>query len=183
MADERQYNAAGEVVSGYLSPDEARDAGVAWAPRPNEPAPYRTEDESRDEGTVYVPEAQHYANVGGNYDYYQNIDRLAAAEAARRYAAMASQVTRLGASEGSSTSPTVGPVGLAYPDDPVNYATGQMGPSQGYNGLQSGIYPAGSAPVSAAGLGTGLNTFGLSTPMMLGILGAAGVALYFLMKK
>ena len=175
MADEREYNASGEVVSGYLSPDEAREAGVAWAPRPNEPAPYRTEDESRDEGTVYVPEAQHYVNVGGNYDYYKNIDRY--------MVPLASSVTTLGASEGASASPTVGPVGLAYPDDPINYATGQMGASQGYGGLQSGIYPSGSAPVSAAGLGTGLNTFGLSTPMMLGILGAAGVALYFLMKK
>lgn len=153
--------------------------GVAWAPRPNEPAPYRTEDEAREEGRVYVSEEQHYANVGGNYNYYENIDRFRVA------VPVASTITTLGASEGARQTPTVGPTGLAYPDDPVNYATMQYNPANGYNGLQSGTYPAGAASpaVMAAGVGTGLNTFGLSTPMFLGVLGVAGVALYFLMKK
>jgi len=178
MADEREYNASGEVVGGYLSPDEARDAGVAWAPRPNEPAPYRTEDESRDEGTPYVPEAQHYANVGGNYDYYRNIDGPAAAARA-----LASSITTLGATEGARQTPTVGPVGLAYPDDPINYSTMEYNPAAGYNGLQSGIYPTGAAPALGAAPAAAGGFGGMSQTTVLLLLGAAAVAGYVLLVK
>jgi hypothetical protein len=176
MADERQYNESGEVVSGYLSPDEAREMGVAWAGRPNEPAPYRTEDESREEGTAYVSEAQHKINVGGNYDYYKNIDGPARA--------LASSITTLGATEGARQTPTVGPVGLAYPDDPINYATMQYNPASGYNGLQSGIYPTGAAPaLGAAPAAAGGMLGGMSQTTVLLLLGAAAVAGYVLLVK
>jgi len=175
MADEREYNASGEVVSGYLSPDEARDAGVAWAPRPNEPAPYRTEDESREEGTAYVPEAQHYANVGGNYNYYENIDRFRVP--------VASSITTLGATEGARQTPTVGPVGLAYPDDPINYSTMQYNPAAGYNGLQSGIYPTGAAPAMGAAPAAAGGIGGMSQTTVLMLLGAAAVVGYVLLVK
>jgi len=178
MADERVYDSSGQVVSGYLTPDEAREAGVAWAPRPNEPAPYRTEDESREEGTAYVPEAQHYEAVGGNYNYWENIDRFRVP--------VASSITTLGATEGARQTPTVGPVGLAYPDDPVNYATMQYNPASGYNGLQSGIYPSGGAApalaIGAAPAGGGM-IGGMSQTTVLLLLGAAAVAGYFLLVK
>jgi len=74
--DPRVYNERGEVVSGYLSPEEARNMGLEWKPRPNEPAPYRTEDEARAAGTAYVSEAEHYARVGGNYNYGSDAFRL-----------------------------------------------------------------------------------------------------------
>lgn len=176
MADERQYDASGNVISGYLSPDEARDMGVAWAPRPNEPAPYRTEDESRQEGTAYVPEAQHYANVGGNYDYYKNIDQYRVP--------VASSITTLGASEPARATPTVGPVGLAYPDDPVNYATMQYSPAAGYNGLQSGIYPSSAGPATVLPASAAGGMFGgMSQTTVLLMLGAAAVGAYVLLAR
>jgi hypothetical protein len=105
-------------------------------------------------------------------------------EDVRRYRSdpLASVITTQGATEDSNMTPTVGPVGLAYPDDPVNYATMQQSPSYGYTGgggIQSGIYPTfGSAPVNAA---TGIPAATDNTMLYLVLAGAA-VALYLLMK-
>ena len=92
---------------------------------------------------------------------------------------IASVITTLGATEPAGASPTVGPVGLAYPDDPVNYATGQTGAGLGYSGLQSGIYPApmGGAALAAPGAAQGDNT------MIYLLLAGAAVAAYFLFVK
>jgi hypothetical protein len=79
--DLREYDTGGDVINNYLTPDEAREQGLAWQGRPNEPTPYRTEDESAmrsrpydyragldDSVRPWTPEAEHYAKVG-NYDY------------------------------------------------------------------------------------------------------------------
>lgn len=108
------------------------------------------------------------------------------AQQAARPAPMASVVTTMGATERATATPTVGPVGLAYPDDPVNYATMQQSPANGYTGpgtLPSGIYgsPIGSslpAPM-AAGVSPGP---GSSMTLYL-VLGALAVGAYFLLKK
>jgi hypothetical protein len=74
--DPRVYNERGEVVGGYLTPEEARNMGLDWKPRPNEPAPYRTEAETQAAGVAYVSEAEHYRRVGGNYNYGSDAFRL-----------------------------------------------------------------------------------------------------------
>jgi len=99
-----------------------------------------------------------------------------------RPAPLASVITSGGAAEPSWATPTVGPTGLAYQDDPINYATMQQSPSYGYSGagaLQSGIYGTGpgAAPMLApAGAAGGDNT------MIYILLGGAALAAYFLLK-
>lgn len=61
---------------------------------------------------------------------------------------LVSTILSQGSVAAPSEVPTVGPTGLAYTGDPVNYATGQQGPQYGYNGDQSGTYQA-----SGGGLG------------------------------
>jgi len=89
-----------------------------------------------------------------------------------------SVVTTSGATQGAEATPTVGPVGLAYPDDPINYSTMQQSPSYGYSGpgsLPSGVYPtAGGGGVAAP---VGGNT------MVYLLLAAAAAAAYFLLRK
>lgn len=68
-----------------------------------------------------------------------------------RAAPVASYITTSGASLGAAAEPTSGPVGLAYPSDPVNYATGQVSPTLGYSGLTSGLYPTSVGPSYGGG--------------------------------
>lgn len=79
LMDERELDTSGNVIGGYLTPDEARERGLEWKPRPNEPAPYRTEDEIAGKAKPYdyrgdaEPKAfkSHdvYDATVGNYDY------------------------------------------------------------------------------------------------------------------
>ena len=68
MADPREFDENGDVTSGYLSPQEARDAGVEWKGRPGESDDlssdehYQTPDEAQALGKAWAP-------VVGNYDY------------------------------------------------------------------------------------------------------------------
>ena len=55
MADERVYDDTGDVIGGYLTPDEAKERGVQWHGRPNEPTPYSTPDEARGLNIPYQP--------------------------------------------------------------------------------------------------------------------------------
>jgi len=94
---------------------------------------------------------------------------------------ISSKLTTLGASPAGSVTPTVGPVGLAYPDDPINYATMQQSPAYGYSSggaLPSGVYPSAApailGPTGAAG--------GTDNTMIYLMLAAAAVAAYFLLK-
>lgn len=109
---------------------------------------------------------------------------------------LVSTVTTLGASAGSRVTPTVGPVGLAYPDDPVNYATGEVALANGYTqggALESGIYPSqfGGGPVSlgggmvpgAPGAGGAVAAGGADNTMIYLLLAGAAVAAYFLFVK
>jgi hypothetical protein len=100
--------------------------------------------------------------------------------------ALASAVTTLGATAPSSYTPAVGPTGLAYQDDPINYATMQRGERFGYSGgdtLPSGLYssgydtPAASAVAPSAGGGSSLS------PMTMLVLAGAAVAAFLLLKK
>ncbi len=100
--------------------------------------------------------------------------------------ALASAVTTLGATAPSGYTPTVGPTGLAYQDDPINYSTMQQGDRFGYSQgaiLPSGNYSSGyaDAPVAAAGGAPSSGMFGSLNPML--ILGVAAVAAFFLLKK
>ena len=92
-----------------------------------------------------------------------------------------SVITTGGATGGATDTPTVGPVGLAYPDDPINYATMQQSPAYGYSSggaLPSGVYPSAApailGPTGAAG--------GTDNTMIYLMLAAAAVAAYFLLK-
>lgn len=96
---------------------------------------------------------------------------------------LASVVTTLGATQPATATPTVGPVGLAYPDDPINYATGRMGPSQGYSTgdiLPSGIYPSGA---SGGPMPMMTTAAGGDQTMMYVLLAAAAVAVYLVLSK
>jgi len=99
-----------------------------------------------------------------------------------RPAPVASVITTGGATSGALASPTVGPVGLAYPDDPVNYATGEQSADFGYpGGLTSGIYPSGGG-LAAAGT-PGAAAGGSNNMMIYILLAGAAAAAYFLLKK
>ena len=89
---------------------------------------------------------------------------------------VASVLTTGGATQGASATPTVGPTGLAYPDDPVSYATMMQSPGLGYEGLQSGIYGGAAAPVLAPGAQA-------DNTMVYLLLAGAAVAAYFLFVK
>jgi len=100
-------------------------------------------------------------------------------------APMASIVTSMGAAEPAHATPTVGPVGLAYPDDPVNYATGEVSPSNGYSSggiLPSGIYPGSLAPTVPMGANSVAAPAGSNT-MLYVILAAVAVGGYLLLSK
>lgn len=101
------------------------------------------------------------------------------AKPAPRPVPLASVVTTGGASPSATVSPTVGPTGLAYQDDPVNYSTMATSPSYAYDGLQSGQYGSSGAPLSpgAAVAPRGDNT------MIYVALAAAAVAAWYLLKK
>lgn len=58
MADNRKYNEQGDVVEGYLTPDEARAEGVEWHGRPDEPVPYSTPDEARGLNIPWRPQSE-----------------------------------------------------------------------------------------------------------------------------
>jgi hypothetical protein len=94
---------------------------------------------------------------------------------------VASLVTTMGAAEPANHTPTVGPIGLAYPDDPVNYSTNEVGTSYGYSEggiLPSGIYPnAGPAPVAEGAIAPPVD----NTMMYVLLIGLA-VGAYFLLK-
>lgn len=75
------------------------------------------------------------------------------------------------AAPAASTPPTVGPVGLANPNLPVNYATGALGAQYGYNGV--GGVGAVAAPASGSS----------SNMMMWLLLGGAALAAFFLLRK
>jgi hypothetical protein len=100
-------------------------------------------------------------------------------------APVASVVTTLGAAPPSSMTPTVGPVGLAYPDDPINYSTMEESPMHGYSSggiLPSGIYSPALAPV-AEGAGVASYTASGDNTMLYVILAAVAVGGYLLLRK
>jgi hypothetical protein len=101
-------------------------------------------------------------------------------------APVASIITSMGASEPASATPTVGPIGLAYPDDPVNYSTMEVSPRNGYSSggiLPSGIYSPALAPV-AEGAPMAMAAPAQSSNMMLYlILVGVAVGAYFLLVK
>lgn len=97
----------------------------------------------------------------------------------------ASIVTTMGASEPAHATPTVGPIGLAYPDDPINYATGEVSPSNGYSSggiLPSGIYSPAGAPVAEGASAVRSAPAGGNT-MLYVILAGVAVAGYLFLKK
>lgn len=99
--------------------------------------------------------------------------------------AVASVVTTMGAAPPASMTPTVGPIGLAYPDDPVNYSTMEVGSEHGYSSggiLPSGIYPSGGMGAAAPGGGGAAIVGGGDNTMVYLLLAGAAVAAYFLLK-
>src|SRR5687767_12700755 len=76
MADNRKYDDKGDVVEGYLTPDEARESGVAWHGRPNEPEPYRTPDEARGLGIAWRPQSE-FPQYNYNNQYAATAPRAA----------------------------------------------------------------------------------------------------------
>lgn len=101
-------------------------------------------------------------------------------------APVASVVTTMGASEAAHATPTVGPVGLAYPDDPINYATGEVSPANGYSSggiLPSGIYPGSPVPMAPNGSNDVGGAPAGSNTMLYVILAAVAVGGYLLLKK
>lgn len=97
----------------------------------------------------------------------------------------ASIVTTMGASEPAHATPTVGPIGLAYPDDPINYATGEVSPSNGYSSggiLPSGIYSPAGAPIAEGASAIRSAPAGGNT-MLYVILAGVAVAGYLFLKK
>lgn len=82
----------------------------------------------------------------------------------------AAQATTV-AAPAAYTPPTVGPVGLANPSAPQNYATNSYGSQYGYNGV-GGIGTTAAAPTS-----------GGSNMMIWLLLGGAALAVFFLMRK
>jgi hypothetical protein len=112
-------------------------------------------------------------------------------------APVASIITTAGATAPRAEVPTSGPIGLAYAGDPVNYATGEVGPQFAYNGDQSGLY---SSPTAAGGYGgssgggvlgigpaplttAGTSAAGGSNTMLYLLLAGMAAAAYFLLKK
>jgi hypothetical protein len=92
-------------------------------------------------------------------------------------------IVTTGASLRGTDTPAVGPVGLAYPDDPVNYSSMQVGASQGYSTggtLRSGIYdtPAGALAAAASPAVGG----GSDRTMVVVLLAGIAVAAYLLLK-
>jgi hypothetical protein len=102
-------------------------------------------------------------------------------------APMASIVTSMGAAQPASATPTVGPVGLAYPDDPVNYATGEVSAANGYSTggiLPSGIYPGSPDPMAPMGANDQMGSAPEGSNIMLYvILAAVAVGGYLLLSK
>lgn len=76
--------------------------------------------------------------------------------------------------------PTVGPTGLAYTGDPVNYSNMTRSQSYGYNGDRSGVYDtAGSRDVATVPAVAG----GGGNYMLYLILAGMAAAAYFLLRK
>jgi len=102
---------------------------------------------------------------------------------------VASLVTTLGASSGANTAPTVGPIGLAYPADPVNYATGQTGARYGYSAgsddaaIRSGNYPTATTGTALLGGGSAAGAAGADNTMIYVILAGLAVGAYLLLRK
>jgi hypothetical protein len=97
----------------------------------------------------------------------------------------ASVVTTMGASETASHTPTVGPVGLAYPDDPVNYATMEVSPTNGYSTggiLPSGVYSPAVAP-DPGETGGMMAAPSADNTMLYVILAAVAVGGYLFLRK
>lgn len=73
MADPREYDEAGDVTGGYLTPEEAREQGVEWKGRPGEsddlssPDHYQTEDEANALGRAYNPVERQYDYGKGGF--------------------------------------------------------------------------------------------------------------------
>jgi len=100
-----------------------------------------------------------------------------------RAPALASVITTGGATSGALDTPTVGPTGLAYQDDPINYSTMQQSPVYGYSGagaLESGIYSpiGGSMPLPPPTMAAGADN-----TMVYLLLAGAALAAYFLFVK
>ena len=79
-------------------------------------------------------------------------------------------------------TPTVGPIGLAYPDDPVNYSTMQVSPMSGYSTggvLPSGIYSPALAPVPEGAIAAPAQ----NNMMLYLVLAGVAVGAYFLLSK
>lgn len=134
-----------------------------------------------------------YADVGGDPTsepgYVET--RNTALFHVNRPSPVVSAITTMGASTSNRLEPISGPVGLAYPADPVNYATMEMSPAAGYDyGLQSGIYPtatAGPGGLAATSTGAMAPAGGLAlgpdnTMLYLGLAVAAIAGYYFFVK-
>lgn len=91
-----------------------------------------------------------------------------------------SLITTQGASLGSGDPVTVGPTGLAYPDDPVHYGTGDVSPAYGTTGLQSGNYNTGAG---LSGLLTPSSAPGADNTGVYLLYAGIALAAYFLIVK
>lgn len=99
---------------------------------------------------------------------------------------MVSKVTTIGAAPSAQMTPTVGPTGLAYQDDPVNYSTMQVSPAYGYTqggALQSGTYPTFGGGGGGIMAPTGGRVGGQDNTMIYILIGGAALAAYFLLSK
>jgi len=174
--------------------------GLEWKPRPNEPAPYRTEAETQAAGVPYVSEAAHYARVG-NYNYGSDAFRLAELQALVAGRLTTDQVVIPPA--GSSlvqqlVNSTPAAAAALAPQPPAAPATAPTSVPTGTGGLlpfvpqspgvNTGIVPSsftspvggyGTAPVFTAA-GSGATFAGVPMPL---VLVALAVAAYFLYTK
>lgn len=148
MADNRTYDDHGDVIGGYLTPQEARDAGVEWHGRPNEPTPYATPDEARGLGIPWRPESD-FPAYNYNNAYAASATPASRARGANPLEQLMAHVAKMEATPGGWKS---GAFALSAPQKQAMFPDlpGHWGSVHDYSNI-----PMNTPDEIAAGRGTG----------------------------